>query len=242
MALLQEETRQAEMPTLASANLLTVLTGIYVTALVLTMPLAAKFVSIGPLVLCGATLIFPITYIFNDIFTEVYGYNRSRQIIWTGMACQIFAGVALYAVGVLPAAPFWHNQDAYMTILGVAPRITIASLLAYFWGEFANSFVLSRMKFSQHGRRGLKQGTRFVMSTVVGEAVDTGIFFPLAFIGVIALPELLQTMLTIYLVKVAYEIVALPMSMKIANWIKDVEHIDRLDDPRQTRYNPLLLS
>lgn len=226
----------------SSAHLLTILIGVYITALVLTMPLAAKFVAIGPLVLCGATLIFPITYIFNDIFTEVYGYSRSRQIIWTGMACQIFAGLALWVVGALPSAPFWHNQDAYMTILGVAPRITIASLLAYFWGEFANSIVISRMKYSQHGSRGFKQGKRFVMSTVVGEAVDTGIFFPVAFIGVIAWPDLLQTMGTVYVVKVLYEVVALPLSLKLSNWIKDVEHTDRIDDPSQTRYNPLLLN
>lgn len=238
----------AELPTLAnqaaptrSANLLTMLVGIYVTALVLAMPLASKFVAVGPMVLCGATLIFPITYIFNDIFTEVYGYNRSRQVIWTGMVCQIFAGAAFFAVGVLPPAPFWHHQDAYMTILGSAPRVMAASLTAYFWGEFANSIVLSKMKYGQHGERGWRQGIRFVCSTIVGEAVDTAVFFPLAFVGAIALKDLLPTMATVYAVKVLYEVVALPLSIRIANWIKEVGTIDQIDDPRQTRYNPLII-
>lgn len=221
-------------------KLLTVLTSIYITALVLSMSLASKFIAVGPFNLCGATLIFPIAYIFNDIFTEVYGYDRSRRIIWTGLGCQLFAGLAYWIVGMWPSAPFWHNQEAYMTILGVGPRIALASLVAYFWGEFANSIVMSKMKFSQGGARGVSQSWRFVMSTVVGEAVDTALFFPLAFIGTIPLADLLGTMLTIYLAKVLYECAALPVSTRLSNWIKAIEQLDVIDDPVRTDYNPLL--
>src|SRR5262249_44922243 len=118
-------------------KLFSIFTGIFVTVLVLVPPLASKFIAIGPFTLSGATVIFPIAFIFNDVLTEVYGYALSRRVIWTGMACQILAAFSFWLVGVWPAAPFWHNQEAYMTILGVAPRIALASLTAYFCGEFA---------------------------------------------------------------------------------------------------------
>lgn len=219
-------------------TLLPILIGIFVSVLVLTAPLSSKFVAIGPFNVAGATLIFPISYIFNDIFTEVYGFERSRRIIWIGMGCQIFSAIMFWLVGVLPAAPFWHNQSAYDTILGSAPRITCASLIAYFCGEFANSFVMSIMKYNQHGARGFSQGCRFVASTVVGEAVDSSVFFSVAFYGVVATPHLLGMLITIYFAKVLYEILALPISMRIANWIKECEHSDNIDDPQTTDYNP----
>lgn len=215
----------------------TILTSVYITALVLTMSMASKFVAVGPFNICGATLIFPITYIFNDIFTEVYGYERSRRIIWLGLGAQAFTGFAYWLLGMWPAAPFWHNQEAYMTILGVGPRVALASLAAYFLGEFANSYVISRMKFAQQGAGGLRQSWRFVASTIVGEAVDTIVFFPLAFALVIPWPDLLQTMATIYVAKVLYEIVALPLSMRIANSIKKADAIDVIDKPEETDYS-----
>jgi len=222
------------------SGFLVFLVGIYVTVLVVTIGVASKFVAVGPLVVNGATLVFPITFIFNDVFTEVYGYDRSRKIIWVGLLAQAFAAFSYWLVCVLPAPSFWNNQAAYETILGQSPRIAGASLCAYFFGEYANSVVISKMKFQQHGARGWHQNWRFVASTIVGEAVDTSLFFPLAFTGVIPTVNLIQTMGTIYVVKVLYEVFALPISTRAANWVKTREHVDEIDDPKETNYSPLM--
>lgn len=222
------------------SGFLIVMVGVYVTVLIVTIGVASKFVAIGPIVLNGATLIFPITFIFNDIFTEVYGYDRSRKIIWTGLAAQAFAAFAYWLVCVLPAPDFWTNQQAFETILGQSPRIALASLTAYFWGEYANSVVMSKMKFHQQGARGWSQSWRFVSSTIIGEAVDTCIFFPIGFLGVIPTFDLAKTMVTVYAAKVLYEVAALPLSTQAANWVKNKEHVDQLDDPNSTNYSPLL--
>ena len=200
------------------------------------MSMASKFFALGPLTICGATLIFPVTYIFNDVFTEVYGFAKSRRIIWLGLGAQAFTGLAYWFLGILPPAPFWHEQEAYMTILGIGPRVALASLTAYFLGEFSNSYVISRMKFRQQGAGGLKQSWRFVASTIVGEGVDTLVFFPLAFALVVPLEDLLKTMLTVYVAKVLYEIVALPLSIFIANKIKRADAMDVIDNPAETNY------
>lgn len=222
----------------ADFQLFSIFTGIFVAVLVLVPSLGSKFIAVGPFNLNGSTLIFPITFIFNDILTECYGYKRSRRIIWTGLGCQVLAAAAYFVVGIWPAAPFWENQDAFMAILGVAPRITLASLTAYFCGEFANSVVLSKMKFREHGERGLKQGWRFVASTIVGEGVDSVVFMSVGFIGVLSTADIVRTILTIYVAKVIYEIIALPVSMRVSNWVKKVDGVDEIDDPQLTNYNP----
>ena len=219
-------------------KLYTGITGLFVCVLVLVPSTASKFVVLGPFNISGATLIFPISYIFNDVLTEVYGYKRSRRVIWTGLFCQIFAALTYWVVGWWPAAPFWHEQRAFDVILGSAPRITFASLSAYFCGEFANSVVLSKMKYFQEGQRGLKQSWRFIASTAIGEAVDSAIFMSVGFLGVLTTRDVLQTMLTIYVLKVLYEILALPVSIRVSNWIKSVEGIDEIDLPERTRYSP----
>ncbi|HEV8598557.1 MAG TPA: queuosine precursor transporter [Gemmatimonadales bacterium] len=220
---------------------LPVITGFFIAVLLLTPPLDSKFIALGPFAVPGATLLFPVAFILNDVLTEVYGYARSRRIIWTGMACQVLAAVSFWLVGVFPSAPFWHNQEAYSTILGVVPRIAVASFAAYLTGEFANSFVLSRMKYSQRGRIGVPQGWRFLASTLVGEALDSVVFMLGAFGGVLPFRELLTTMFTIYWIKVAVEVLALPGSTRLANWLKRVEAFDQLDDPASTRYSPFKL-
>jgi queuosine precursor transporter len=222
-------------------RLLPVLTGFFVAVLLLTPPLDSKFIALGPLTVPGATLLFPVAFILNDVLTEVYGYARSRRIIWTGMACQVLAATSFWVVGLLPGAPFLHHEQAYATILGVVPRIALASLAAYLTGEFANSFMLSRMKYAQRGRGGLPQSWRFLASTLVGEAIDSLVFTLGAFLGVLPTQQLLRTVLTIYLVKVAVEILALPASTRLANWLKRVEAFDQLDDPAATRYSPFKL-
>jgi uncharacterized integral membrane protein (TIGR00697 family) len=223
-------------------SLLPIVTGIFVTILILTPPLDSKFIAVGRFAVPGATVIFPLAFIFNDVLTEVYGYERSRRIIWTGLACQVLAAVSFWLVGRLPAAGFWHNDQAYATTLGIVPRIAGASLLAYFCGEFANSLVLSRMKFTQHGRTGRPQWLRFLVSTIVGEAIDSVVFISVAFAGVLSTRDLLETTTAIYVIKVGYEIVALPLSTRLANWMKRREGFDKLDDPSATVYNPFRLA
>ncbi len=202
---------------------------------------ASKFIAFGPFNLSGATLFFPITYVFNDLLTEVYGYSRSRQIIWTGLSCQVLAAAMYWIVSVWPPAPFWHNQDAFMTILGFAPRITAASLTAYFCGEFANSVILSKMKYAQEGKVGMKLAGRFMLSTIVGEAIDTLIFLGVGFWGVMATGDLLQTMVTVYIAKVIYEVLALPGTMRLCSWLKRVEGVDVIDRPGETVYSPFAI-
>lgn len=230
-----------EQTSIKNFKLLNIFTGIFVGVLVLVPSMSSKFIAIGPLNIVGSTLIFPITFIFNDIFTEVYGYSRSRKIIWTGMAMQMFAALFYWLIDIWQPASFWSNQACYSSILGQAPRIVLASLSAYFFGEFANSLVLSKMKYSQDGKRGFKQGWRFVASTIVGEGFDSFVFMSVGFAGVIATPDLIKTILTIWGVKVLYEVIALPISMPFANWVKKIEGIDEIDKPETTSYNPFKL-
>lgn len=218
--------------------LLNILSGIFVAVLVLSGILSSKIIAIGPLYIPGGVILFPLAFIFNDILTEVYGFTRSRRIIWTGLSCQLLATFSIILVGLLPSAPFWNNQEAYSTILGFVPRIFIGGMLAYFCGEFANSFVLSKMKYLQKGKRGLKQGWRFVASTIVGEGIDSIIVMSIAFFGVLAWGDFVRTTITLYLVKVAYEIIALPFSTRFANWVKRVEGSDKIDNPNEVDYNP----
>ena len=220
---------------------LPVLTGFFVAVLLLTPPLDSKFIALGPVTFPGATLLFPFAFILNDVLTEVYGFSRSRRIIWTGMACQVLAAGSFWLVGLLPGAAFWHNDQAYSAILGIVPRIAIASLLAYLGGEFANSIVLSRMKFAQHARLGLAQSWRFLASTLVGQAVDSIVFMFVAFAGSLPIREVLATTLTIYCIKVGVEVLALPASTRLANWLKRADAFDQVDDPGATRYNPFKL-
>lgn len=143
-----------------NGRLLPVIAGLFVASLLISNVACSKMVALGPIVVPGGTLLFPLAFIFKDILTEVYGYARSRTVIWTGLTCQLLGAITYYLVGLLPAASFWSHQEVYMEILGATPRIAIASLTAYFCGEFANSIVLSRMKYAQAGALGIRQGWR----------------------------------------------------------------------------------
>jgi uncharacterized integral membrane protein (TIGR00697 family) len=221
--------------------LLPLITGMFVTILVLTPSAASKFIAIGPFNIVGATLFYPLSYLFNDILTEVYGYAYSRRIIWIGLGAQLFSAGGYSLIQVLPAPSFWHNQDAYDAILGQAPRIVFASIAAYFFGEFVNSFTLSRMKFMQNGKVGFHIASRFVLSTIFSEFVDSVIFIAGSFYGVISNDNLIRTMLTIWVVKSLYEVVMLPVTMPIVAWIKKREVTDQIDDPKTTNYTPFKL-
>lgn len=237
---LADQPKQAKVLAGGDLQIFSIMACLYVAVLIVPIGLAAKFIAIGPFNVNGATLLWPITFIFNDIFCEVYGYSKSRQIIWTGLAAQAFAAFMYWLVSVLPGSAFWHNQIAFDTILGQSPRIVAASLLAYFWGEYANSVIMSKMKYAQHGALGKLQNWRFVLSTIAGEAIDTMIFFPLAFLGTIPAVELLGTMGFVYCFKVGYEILALPGSTRVANWLKAREALDVIDEPATTDYSPMI--
>lgn len=221
-----------------SLKLYSVFTGLFVASLLLANVTSSKLFSIGPFVFAGGVIVFPVSFIFGDILTEVYGYTLSRKVIWTGMACQLMAAAVYLIVGVLPPAAFWQDQAAYDKILGFVPRIVIASIVAYFAGEFCNSYVLSRMKYSAKGERGLRQAWRFVASTIVGEAVDTTLVVLIAFLGAYPPAQLIQLGFSVYLFKVLYEIALTPFSIRFSNWVKRYEGIDQIDDPQETVYNP----
>jgi uncharacterized integral membrane protein (TIGR00697 family) len=196
-------------------------------------PFAVGRWSIGPFAVSGAVLLFPITYIFGDVFTEVYGYAASRRAIWLGF----FGTALLYVVGAvviaLPSAPGWPNQQAFTTVFGFIPRILAASLIAFWAGEFANSYTMARMKLVTNGRL---LWTRTIGSTVVGQAVDTVLVIILTFGGIYPIRILLNIILTGYALKVGYEVIATPLTYLVINWLKRAEHADAFD--RNQSFNP----
>jgi hypothetical protein len=194
---------------------------------------------IGPITFGAGVLFFPISYIFGDILTEVYGYARARKVIWTGFIALIFAAVMASVVVALPPAPDWPNQHIYEVAFGNTWRIAAASMTAYFCGEFVNSFVLAKMKVWTNGKQ---MWLRFVGSTVAGEAVDSSIFYPLAFLGSGIMPDELVMKLTIvqFISKTLVEIVLLPVTYRIVAALKKAEQEDYYD--RDTDFSPFHLS
>lgn len=220
-------------------KLFSVISGLFaVTLIVSNIASSGKIIAIGPFALPGGAVVFPLSFIFGDILTEVYGFHRSRKIIWTGFAGLVLAAVTFAIVQALPAASFWNDQETYDKILGFVPRIVLASVLAYLAGEFSNSYVLSKMKFWAKGKVGGQQAWRFVASTIVGEGVDSLVFMIVAFTGVFSVEDMVRTGLTLYFFKVAYEVIATPFSTRFANWVKKYEGVDVIDYPETTSYNP----
>ena len=193
---------------------------------------------VGALTFGAGVLFFPISYVFGDVLTEVYGYARSRRVIWAGFAGLAFASFMSWVVVSLPPAPFWKNQEAYEIAFGSTWRIALASMIAYFCGEFVNSFVLAKMKIATAGRW---LWTRTIGSTIFGEGVDSLIFYPLAFYGTGIVPDdrLLGVMLAQFVAKVAVEVVFTPVTYAIVGWLKRAEHEDYYD--RDTRFTPFTL-
>lgn len=193
---------------------------------------------LGVVTFGAGVLFFPISYVFGDILTEVYGYARARKVIWAGFAGLGFASFMAAVVVALPPAPFWHNQPAYEIAFGSTWRIVLASMSAYFCGEFVNSYVLAKMKILTAGRW---LWTRTIGSTIFGEAVDSALFYPLAFYGSGIIPngKLPLVMLSQFVIKVAVEVVFTPVTYKIVNALKRAEHEDYYD--RDTDFNPFSL-
>jgi len=192
----------------------------------------------GTIVFGAAVMFFPISYVFGDILTEVYGYARARRVIWAGFAGLGFASFMAAVVVALPPAPFWQNQPAYEIAFGTTWRIAGASMIAYFWGEFANSFVLAKMKLLTAGRW---LWSRTIGSTIAGEAVDSALFYPLAFYGSGIIPndKLPAVMLAQFIGKVAVEVILTPLTYKIVGFLKRAENEDYYD--RDTDFSPFTL-
>ncbi len=209
-------------------------TAIFITCLITANITAVKLVSVFGLIVPAAIIIFPISYISGDVLTEVYGYCRARRVIWLGFLCNLVAVGAIWIGQVMPAASFWDGQNAYERILGYTPRLLTASFLAYLVGEFANSFVLAKMKVATHGRW---LWTRTIGSTLVGQGLDSLVFITLAFAGTITLTALASAIVTQWLMKSAYEAVATPLTYAVVNFLKRREGLDVYD--HHTRFNPL---
>ncbi|MAG36576.1 MAG: transporter [Dehalococcoidia bacterium] len=212
-----------------------VIAAVFVTTLIVSNIIAVKLIGVAGQVLPAAIIIFPISYIFGDILTEVYGYASARRVIWLGFACNLLAVAAIWLGQALPPAPFWADQQpAYESILGYTPRLLIASFIAYLVGEFLNSFVLAKLKVATAGRW---LWLRTVTSTLVGQGLDSAIFITLAFVGQMAGGTLVQTVVTQWLAKSAYEAVATPLTYVIVRYLKRLEGEDLFD--RDTDFNPL---
>jgi len=207
---------------------------VFVPALLPATITAVNRVPVGPFLAPAAIIIFPVSYIFGDVLTEVYGYRRARLVIWLGFACNLLAVIAIWIGGRLPQAPFWPNQAAYEAILGVPPRILAASFIAYLVGEFLNSFVLAKLKIATQGKW---LWTRTISSTLIGQLADSVVFLTLA--GIFPLAQLPRAVATQWLAKSIYEALATPLTYAVVAFLKRAEREDYYD--YDTNFNPFRL-
>ena len=212
---------------------LDLITGLFVAVLLISNVASAKILKLGPFTFDGGTILFPLSYIFGDVLTEVYGYARSRKVIWTGFVAAGVMSAVFWIVGMLPSAEGWENQAAYQAILGTTPRIVLASLLAYLAGEFSNSFTLAKMKIATAGRF---LWMRTIGSTLIGEGVDTAIFCTVAFWGTMPNELLVSIVASNYVFKCAFEVLATPVTYRVVGYLKRSENEDYYD--RETNFNP----
>jgi uncharacterized integral membrane protein (TIGR00697 family) len=197
---------------------------------------AAKVARVFGITFGAGVLFFPISYVFGDVLTEVYGYARARKVVWAGFGALAFASFMSFAILAFPPAPGWPHQAAYETVFGATPRIVLASLIAYFCGEFCNSYVLAKMKLRTGGRL---LWTRTIGSTIIGEAVDSAVFYPVAFLGVWSSALVVQVMFSNYAIKVLWEVIMTPLTYRVVNFLKRAEREDYFD--RHTDFTPFSL-
>ncbi len=209
---------------------------IFVAVLLISNVVSAKILRLGPFTFDGGTLLFPLVYILGDILTEVYGYKRARRTIWAGFGANFLAAFIFIIVGKLPPASGWVNQEAYEAILGWVPRIVFASLIAYWCGEFTNSFLMAKMKIATRGKWLF---SRTISSTLVAEGVDTAIFCTLAFFGKIPNSLLLTVIISNYIFKTGFEVIFTPFTYMTVHFLKRREGIDIYD--YGTNFNPFKL-
>ena len=200
---------------------------LFCVCLILANLLETKQIAIGPISLTGGLIVFPISYIINDCVCEVWGFRKARLLIWSGFAMNFF----FVAVGALcdwiPGAPYWNNDEGFHAVFGLAPRIAAASFAAFLLGSFANAYVMSKMKIRDSGRN---FSARAILSTIAGESIDSLIFFPLALSGVVPTEELPKLMLIQVLLKTAYEILVLPLTIRVVKYVKEYEGSDVYDE------------
>ncbi len=208
----------------------------FVAVLLISNIASTKIVTLFGFEFDAGTLLFPLSYIFGDILTEVYGYKRSRKIIWLGFFMNILMVLVFMAVMYMPASGSWHNQEAFSVILGQVPRIVLASMIAYFAGEFSNSYVLAKIKVWMSGK---KLWVRTISSTLIGEGVDTLLFVSVAFYGLYPNDVLLLIFLSNYVFKVSVEILFTPITYLIVGYLKRTEEMDVYD--KNTNFNPFKL-
>ena len=227
----------ARQPMERYSPLFVAVSAVFVTCLITANVIAVKLIDVFGFTMPAGTVIFPISYIFGDILTEVYGYRQARRVIWLGFLCNaIFVG-AVWIAQVLPGASFWDAQSAYERILGFTPRLLAASFAAYLVGEFANSYVLARLKILTRGRF---LWSRTISSTLVGEGLDSLVFITFIFFGTMPGEILLATIATQWIAKSLYEVIATPITYLIVNYLKRKEQLDTFD--YHTDFNPLQIT
>ncbi|MCC3860520.1 queuosine precursor transporter [Emcibacteraceae bacterium Y4] len=191
----------------------------------------------SPYIYGAGVLFFPLSYVFGDVLTEVYGYARARKVIWVGFAGVIFASIMSFIIVKLPPAPGWEGQEAYDMIFGQVPRIVLASLIAFFTGEMINAYVMAKMKIWTKGKH---LWTRTIGSTIVGQGADSLIFYPVAFYGIWEMEVLLTVMFSNFLIKVCWEAILTPVTYKIVNALKRAENVEIFDN--KTDFSPFKLN
>ncbi len=210
---------------------------LFTTCLLISNLISSKIISIGPLAVPAGVIIFPLAYILNDVITEVWGFGKARLIIWSGFAMNLIA-VIFYALAVQwPSASFWSGQDSFSEVLGSTPRIAVASLTAYLIGSFVNAMIMSKFKLMTKGK-GFT--LRAIVSTLAGEGIDSLVFIIIAFAGIIPFNQLIIMVALQAAVKTVFEIVVLPLTVLIVNWIKTVENSDAYDI--NISYNPFKIN
>lgn len=210
---------------------------LFCVCLITANVLETKQISIGQINITGGLLVFPVSYIINDCVCEVWGYGRARLLIWTGFAMNFIFVVFGALADAIPGAPYWHNDEGFHAVFGLAPRIAAASFVAFLAGSFINAYVMSRMKLSSGGRH---FSLRAVVSTVFGETADSLIFFPLALAGVVPAGEMLSLIVSQVVLKTLYEIIILPITVRVVRKTKEHEGEDVYDKDIDYRFWKIL--
>lgn len=199
---------------------------LFCVCLITANVLETKQIAFGPINFTGGLLVFPVSYIINDCVCEVWGYRRARLLIWAGFLMNFLFVLFGAIVDVIPGAPYWNNEQGFHAVFGLAPRIAAASFIAFIVGSFVNAYVMSKMKISSKGKN---FSARAILSTVYGESCDSLIFFPLAFIGVIPIGQLPSMIISQVVLKTLYEIIVLPLTIRVVRATKRIEGDDVYD-------------
>lgn len=210
---------------------------VFVSSLILANTLAVKIITVFGFTLPAGIIVFPIAYIFGDVLTEVYGYAGTRSIIWWGFFCLAGMSVFFWAATLLPPATFWHDQEAFVRLFGFVPRIVASSFAAYLIGEFLNSLVMSKLKVKTEGRH---LWLRAIASTVIGQGADSVVFNFAAFAGVFPASTVMTIAISGFALKTGYEVLVLPITYLVVNWLKRAEGVDVFD--KGISYTPFKLS